>query len=221
MLIYHRKNRWKTFKLWVTIYKNSRYFYFYCVHPHRLFSMLSLQNEKLSWSRLNIEKITVFERRNNVSLSTLNQRRSFTLKQRWFLVDSKKQFCSHIHAWKTKIFKLKLRRWPYFNVETRAMMILSWLYESFVFTLWCSRVIIFILTLKRFTFQHQNIINLSTLKQRQNLMLKQRWFMVELKTNYVLCYTNRLNTWNNVEILSRGQYRRIFTCFVDVFSIDN
>ena len=38
---------------------------------------------------INVEKITVFQRRNNVSLSTLNQRRDLTLKQRWFWVDTK------------------------------------------------------------------------------------------------------------------------------------
>ena len=31
---------------------------------------------------INVEKISVFERQNNVALSTLNQRRSLTLKQR-------------------------------------------------------------------------------------------------------------------------------------------
>ena len=34
--------------------------------------------------------MTVFQRRNNVSLSTLNQRRNLTLEQCWFWVDSKK-----------------------------------------------------------------------------------------------------------------------------------
>ena len=34
--------------------------------------------------------MTVFQRRSNVSLSTLNQRRNLMLKQRWFWVDSKK-----------------------------------------------------------------------------------------------------------------------------------
>ena len=34
--------------------------------------------------------MTVFQRRNNVSLSTLNQHRNLTLKQRWFWVDSQK-----------------------------------------------------------------------------------------------------------------------------------
>ena len=37
--------------------------------------------------------MTVFQRRNNVSLSTLSQRRNFTLKKRWFWVDSKKLLC--------------------------------------------------------------------------------------------------------------------------------
>ena len=31
---------------------------------------------------INVEKITVFQRQNNVSFSTLNQRRNLTLKQR-------------------------------------------------------------------------------------------------------------------------------------------
>ena len=31
---------------------------------------------------VNVDKITVFEHRNNVTLSTLNQSQSFTLKQR-------------------------------------------------------------------------------------------------------------------------------------------
>ena len=43
---------------------------------------------------IKVEKTTVFQRRNNVSLSTLNQRRNLTLKQRWFWVDSKKQTSS-------------------------------------------------------------------------------------------------------------------------------
>ena len=40
--------------------------------------------------------MTVFQRRNNVSLSTLNQRRNLTLKQRWFWVDSKKLLSSTV-----------------------------------------------------------------------------------------------------------------------------
>ena len=50
---------------------------------------------KLETLKSNVEKTTVFQRRNNVCLSTLNQRRNLTLKQRWFWVDSKKQICSY------------------------------------------------------------------------------------------------------------------------------
>ena len=45
---------------------------------------------------INVDEVTVFQRRNNVSLSTLNQRRNLTLKQRWFWVDTKNIFCSDI-----------------------------------------------------------------------------------------------------------------------------
>ena len=40
--------------------------------------------------------MTFFQRRNKVSLSTLNQRPNFTLKQRWCRVDSKKLLCMMI-----------------------------------------------------------------------------------------------------------------------------
>ena len=45
---------------------------------------------------INVQKVRVFQRRNSVSLSALNQRRNLTLKQCWFYVDSKKQTCSYI-----------------------------------------------------------------------------------------------------------------------------
>ena len=38
----------------------------------------------------------VLQRRNNTCLSTLYQRQKWTLKQSWFWVDSKTQFCSYI-----------------------------------------------------------------------------------------------------------------------------
>ena len=47
--------------------------------------------------------MTIFQRRNNVSLSTLNQRRSLTLKQRWFWVDSKKLLSSMIMNFLTTV----------------------------------------------------------------------------------------------------------------------
>ena len=37
-------------------------------------------------------------------------------------------------------------------------------------------------------FQHRNNVILSSLKQHQNLMLKQRWFWVDTKTNFALFY---------------------------------
>ena len=40
--------------------------------------------------------MTFFQRRNKVSLSTLNQRPNFTLKQLWYRVDSKKLLCMMI-----------------------------------------------------------------------------------------------------------------------------
>ena len=39
---------------------------------------------------INIKKMTVFQRQNNVILSKLNQHRNLMLKQHWFWVDSKK-----------------------------------------------------------------------------------------------------------------------------------
>ena len=49
-----------------------------------------------SKSLYNVEMTTVFQRRNNVSSLTLNQRQNLMLKQRSFWVDSKTQFCSDI-----------------------------------------------------------------------------------------------------------------------------
>ena len=41
---------------------------------------------------INVEEITVFQRRNNVILSTLKHYENLTLKQRWFWVDAKTNF---------------------------------------------------------------------------------------------------------------------------------
>ena len=45
--------------------------------------------EKLKNLYINVEKMAVFQRRNNVSLSALNQRQNLTLKQRLFWSDTK------------------------------------------------------------------------------------------------------------------------------------
>ena len=54
---------------------------------------------------INIEKITICQRRSNFSLSILNQCRNLMSKQRWFWVDPKKQFHYYIMLlYKTKLF---------------------------------------------------------------------------------------------------------------------
>ena len=83
--------------------------------------------------------MTVFQRRNNVSLSTLNQRRNLTLKQRWFWVDSKKllsstvlqclrtatlnDICSDLICYQTVVFS------PYFMKVSR-----KWSEEASIFS---------------------------------------------------------------------------------------
>ena len=85
------------------------------------FVFISCSYVKLK-SSIKIEKITILEHRNNVSLSTLNQRPNLTLKQRWFWADPKKAILSIYHDfWKIKIFISILKRWPYFNVETTSV----------------------------------------------------------------------------------------------------
>ena len=69
-----------------------------------------------SKSYINFEKITVFQRQNNVSSSTLNQRWNLTFKQRWFWVDSEKPILFLYHdAWKIKIF---IQRWNDDRIST-------------------------------------------------------------------------------------------------------
>ena len=104
---------------------------------------------------LNVDKVTVFQRGNNVNLLTSNQRWNLTLKQRWSWVDSKTQFCSYI----TILEKLKL----YINVE------------------------------KITVFQRRKNVSLSTLNQRRNLRLKQRWFWVGSKNIFVLMFCSNFD----------------------------
>ena len=89
------------------------------------------------------------------------------------------------------------QRW--FWVDSKEVLLLC--YDA-------QKVIIFILTLKRSAFERWNIIMLSTLKQRQNLMLKQRWFWVDTKTNFVL--TNRLNRSNQRRQVNIDKFSRHF-----------
>ena len=61
----------------------------------------------------NVEMITVFQRRNNVSLSILNQRQNLKLKQRWFWVDHK-----NIFALSYVLLKFRwANNWSHFNAH--------------------------------------------------------------------------------------------------------
>ena len=59
---------------------------------------------------INVEKITVFQRQNNVILSTLNQRWNLTLKQRGFWVDTKNNFVLMLWSLTDCNFLLTLKR---------------------------------------------------------------------------------------------------------------
>ena len=111
---------------------------------------------------INVEKITVSQRRNNVSLSTLNQRRNLMLKQRWFWVDSKKQICFYnMIPEKSKSL---------YNVEMMTIL------------------------------QRRNNVSLSTLNQRRNWMLKQRWFLVDHKNIFVLMFYSNFD-WGIIDVI--------------------
>ena len=151
--------------------------------------------EKLKLN-INVEKITVFHRRNNVSLTTLNQRRNLTLKQRWLWVDSKTQFCSYFTM---------LEKWTlYINVEKiivfqrRNNVCLSTLNQRQKSTLFSYNMMLekskSLYNVEMITiFKRWNNVSLSALNQRQNLKLKQRWFWVERKIIFVLMFCSNFD----------------------------
>ena len=82
-----------------------------------------------SKSLYNVEMITVFQRRNNISLSSLNQPRNLKLKQPWFWVDKKTFLLLCYTVWEIVICTLTFKRLTVFqcrkfNVEKT--MILGW-----------------------------------------------------------------------------------------------
>ena len=64
--------------------------------------------------------MTVFQRRHNIILSTLNQRQNLTLKQRCFWVDTENILLLSYDARKIIVFTLMLQRYLYFDVKTRS-----------------------------------------------------------------------------------------------------
>ena len=116
--------------------------------------------------------MTVFQRRSNVSLSTLNQRRNLTLKQRWFWVDSKKllsltiirclntvllnDICCDLICLRTVVFSwsfLKFsRKWTEEASIFSKVQVYENIYESFSFSItlkndFCNHVILQIYSL--------------------------------------------------------------------------
>ena len=128
-----------------------------------------LKNQNLY---INIKKMTVFQRRNNVSLSTLNQHRNLTLTQRWFWVDSKKllsltilqclrtatlnDICSDLICLQTVVFSwyfMKVsRKWSEEASIFSKLQVYENIHESFSFSItlkddFCNNVILQIYSL--------------------------------------------------------------------------
>ena len=71
---------------------------------------------------IDVEKITLFQRWNNVILSTLNQRRNLTLKQRWFWVDTKNFLLLLYYDVQGIIIFIFMSKWYLsFNIETTSL----------------------------------------------------------------------------------------------------
>ena len=148
--------------------------------------------------------MTVFQRRNNVVLSTLNQLQNLTLKQRCFWVDTEKHFTPTL--WCSKNYSLYINAVKITVFQRRNSVIWSTLYQrrnftlkqrwfwvdtknNFVLVLWSLRDCNFFIDVEKITvFQRWNNVILSTLNQSRNLTLKQRWFWVDTKKFLLLLY---------------------------------
>ena len=148
--------------------------------------------------------MTVFQRRNNIVISTLTQRQNLTLKQRCFWVDTGKLFTPIL--WCSKNYSLYINAVKITVFQRRNNVIWSTLYQrrnftskqrwfwvetknNFVLMLWSLRDCNFFIDVEKITvFQRWNNVILSTLNQRRNLTLKQRWFWVDTKNFLLLLY---------------------------------
>ena len=74
--------------------------------------------------------------------------------------------------------------------------------------LWCWWSYNLYINVKRICIWTSKHYHFSTLKQRQNLTLKQRWFWVDTKTNFV--FTNRLNMSNQLQQVNIDKFPRHF-----------
>ena len=153
--------------------------------------------------------MTVFQRRNNVSLSTLNQRRNLTLKQRWFWVDSKKllsltiiqclrtvtlnDICSDLICLRTVVFSwyfMKVsRKWSEEASIFSKLQVYENIHESFSFSItlkddFCNNVILQIYSLMEFCFMEISSFLPVTLQKK----LLQVRFLGISRTNTLLRY---------------------------------
>ena len=127
---------------------------------------------------INIKKMTVFQSRNNASLSTLNRRRNLTVKQRWFWVDSKNllsltiiqclrtvtlsNICSDLICLRTVVFSwciMKVsRKWSKEAFIFSKLQVYENIHESFSFSItlkdnFCNNVILQIYSLMEYPEQ--------------------------------------------------------------------
>ena len=121
--------------------------------------------------------MVIFQRRNNVSLSTLNQSRNLTLKQRWFCVDSKKllsltiiqclrtvalnNICSDLICLRTVVFSwyfmIISRKWSEEAFIFSKLQVYENIHESFSFSItlkddFCNNIILQIFSLMESSF---------------------------------------------------------------------
>ena len=134
--------------------------------------------------------MTVFQRRNNVSLSTLNQRRNLTLKQRWFWVDSKKllsltiiqclrtvtlnDICSDLICLRTVVFSwyfMKVsRKWSEEASIFSKLQVYQNIHENFSFSItlkydFCNNISFQIFYLMEFSFMEIRALLPATLQK--------------------------------------------------------
>ena len=109
---------------------------------------------KIKYLNINIVKKAVFQRRNNVGLSLLNESWNLTLKQYWFCADTGKVLFLCYEAQEVIIFILTLKRSVF---QRRNNVILSTSKQPQNLTL--KTTMIFGLTLKPILFCYTNRLN--------------------------------------------------------------
>ena len=151
--------------------------------------------------------MAVFQRRNNVSLSTLNQRRNLTLKKRWFWVDSKKllslmiiqclrtitlnDICSDLICLQTVVFSwyfMKVfRKWSEESSIFSKLQVYENIHESFSFSItlkddFCNNIVLQIFCLAESSFMEIKALMPVTLQKE----LPQVTFLGISRTNTLL-----------------------------------